>query len=47
MSPFNCGMGRRNLRWSYWEWCKLIAAAFLISCGMTGAPAAIWWLVVE
>jgi hypothetical protein len=30
---------------SYWEWAKLIATAFLISCAMTTAAFALWWVV--
>ena len=29
---------------SYWEWVKVIGAAFLIGCGMTAAEASlVWW----
>jgi hypothetical protein len=30
---------------TYWEWIKLIATAVLISCAMTGAAFALWWVV--
>jgi hypothetical protein len=32
---------------SYWEWFKLIATAFLISCATTGMGFALWWVAVH
>jgi hypothetical protein len=32
---------------SYWEWFKLCSTGLLISCGMTGAVAAVvWWVAI-
>jgi len=32
---------------SYWEWSKLIALAFLISCALMAAYVAFWWLFLR
>ena len=32
---------------SYWEWFKLIATSFLISCALTAACIALSWLVLR
>jgi len=42
-----CGIETGGALVSYWEWSKLIALAFLISCALTAAYIALWWLVLR
>ena len=42
-----CGVGPEGALVSYWEWSKLIATAFLISCATTATCLAFWWFVLK